>query len=71
MTATARATANVANASLSTGPRTEEGKARSSRNAVKHGLTSKHLVIAPGEEQEFASTPPGTCNASAPSKPNS
>ena len=54
MTATARATANVANASLSTGPRTEEGKARSSRNAVKHGLTSKHLVIAPGEEEEFA-----------------
>ena len=54
MTATARATANAANASLSTGPRTEEGKARSSRNAVKHGLTSKHLVIAPGEEEEFA-----------------
>ena len=54
MTPSARATANVANASLSTGPRTEEGKARSSRNAVKHGLTSKHLVIAPGEEEEFA-----------------
>ena len=54
MTATARATANVANASLSTGPCTEEGKARSSRNAVKHGLTAKHLVIAPGEEEEFA-----------------
>ena len=54
MTATARATANAANAALSTGPRTEEGKARSSRNAVKHGLTSKQLVIAPGEEDEFA-----------------
>ncbi|HET7108783.1 MAG TPA: hypothetical protein VFI38_18355, partial [Candidatus Acidoferrum sp.] len=54
MTSTARATANVANAQLSTGPRTEDGKARSSRNAVKHGLTSKHLVIAPGEEEEFA-----------------
>jgi len=54
MTTSARATANVANASLSTGPRTEEGKARSSRNAVKHGLTAKHLVIAPGEEEEFA-----------------
>jgi len=54
MTASARATANVANASLSTSPRTEEGKARSSCNAVRHGLPSKHLVIAPGEEEEFA-----------------
>jgi hypothetical protein len=54
MTATARATVNAANAQFSTGPATEAGKARSSRNAVKHGLTSKQLVIAPGEEQEFA-----------------
>jgi hypothetical protein len=54
MTATARAASNAANAQLSTGPRTKEGKARSSRNAVKHGLTSKQLVIAPGEEEEFA-----------------
>jgi hypothetical protein len=54
MTSTARAAANAANAQLSTGPRTEEGKARSSRNAVKHGLTSKQLVIAAGEENEFA-----------------
>jgi hypothetical protein len=54
MTSTARAAANAANASLSTGPRTDEGKARSSRNAVKHGLTSRQLVIAPGQEDEFA-----------------
>jgi hypothetical protein len=54
MSSTARAAANAANAQLSTGPRTEEGKARSSRNAVKHGLTAKQLVIAPGEENEFA-----------------
>jgi hypothetical protein len=54
MTATARAAANAVNAQSSTGPRTEEGKARSSRNAVKHGLTSKQLVIAPGEEEQFA-----------------
>ena len=53
MTSPARAAANAANASLSTGPRTEEGKARSSRNAVRHGLTSKQLVIAPGQEEEF------------------
>ena len=30
--------ANRANAQLSTGPRTEEGKTRSSRNAFQHGL---------------------------------
>jgi hypothetical protein len=54
MTASDRAAVNAANAQLSTGPKTPEGKIRSSRNAVKHGLTSKQLVIAPGEEQEFA-----------------
>ena len=54
MSSPARAAANAANGSLSTGPRTKEGKARSSRNAVKHGLTSKQVVIAPGEEDQFA-----------------
>ena len=37
----------------STGPRTAEGKARSSRNALKHGLTAAELVIQPGEESQF------------------
>jgi hypothetical protein len=54
MTPATSAATNAANAQLSTGPRTAEGKARSSRNAVKHGLTSKQLVIAPDEEEEFA-----------------
>ena len=35
----------------STGPRTKEGKARSSQNAVKHGLFAK-IVLLPGESQE-------------------
>lgn len=34
----------------STGPRTKAGKARSSRNATKHGLTSELLALAPGED---------------------
>src|SRR5438105_13252341 len=54
MSSPAQAAASAANALLSTGPRTDAGKVRSSRNAVKHGLTSKQLVIAPGEEEEFA-----------------
>ena len=37
------------NAKHSTGPRTEEGKQRSSQNALKHGLLAKRTVI-PGED---------------------
>jgi hypothetical protein len=49
----ARQTANAANASLSTGPRTNEGKARSSQNACTHGLTAAQLVIAAEDHEEF------------------
>ena len=49
----ARQSANSTNARLSTGPRTPAGKARSSQNARKHGLTSKDLVIGPEDHQEF------------------
>lgn len=54
MTTPCRQTANAQNAKLSTGPRTEEGKAASSRNALKHGLTATEVVVAPGQEAEFA-----------------
>ncbi len=37
--------ANRANARRSTGPRTAAGKARTSRNAIKHGLLGKHLLL--------------------------
>ena len=39
--------ANLANAQRSTGPKTAEGKARSRRNALKHGLAAT-LIDAPG-----------------------
>jgi hypothetical protein len=45
--------ANQANAQLSTGPKTPEGKRSSSLNAVKHGLTALELVIAPEDQPEF------------------
>ena len=41
--------ANRSNALNGTGPRTAEGKARSSRNALSHGLTAQEIVI-PGED---------------------
>jgi hypothetical protein len=45
--------ANLLNAQSSTGPRTPEGKARVSQNALRHGLTATHLVILSDEQQEF------------------
>jgi hypothetical protein len=49
MSSAAQAVANTANSVLSTGPRTEEGKRTSSANSIKHGLTSKQIVL-PGED---------------------
>jgi len=36
-----------------TGPVTEEGKARSSQNALSHGLTAKDLYVPTGQQEEF------------------
>ena len=47
-----KAAANRRNAQLSTGPRTEEGKRRSRRNALKHGVLASALLIAEGEGAE-------------------
>jgi hypothetical protein len=44
--------ANARNAMKSTGPRTKEGKKRSSMNAVTHALTA-HLAILPDENKEL------------------
>jgi len=45
--------ANRSNAQKSTGPRTSEGKAAVSQNAVKHGLTAAHDVISSESQAEF------------------
>ncbi len=45
--------ANRLNAQNSTGPRTPEGKARSSRNAVTHGLTARKVFLAEEDPEEY------------------
>src|SRR5947208_17034605 len=49
----AQITANRENAKHSTGPRTEEGKARSARNSTKHGLSSTAVVLPNESQEEF------------------
>ena len=51
MTSLKQIEANRRNALRSTGPRSEEGKQRSSRNALRHGLTAE-TVLEPLEDPE-------------------
>ena len=53
MPTSAQLLANRNNAALSTGPRTPDGKAASSRNATKHGLSSAFRVLAHENQEEF------------------
>src|SRR3954467_2892301 len=46
----AQVAANRANAKLSTGPRSDQGKAVSRLNGVTHGMTCKLPVVLPGED---------------------
>jgi hypothetical protein len=59
MTPIDRANINRENATHSTGPKTPEGKQRSSLNALRHGLTGQ-TVLLPGEDpnvlQEFCAS---------------
>jgi hypothetical protein len=53
MTSPDKAAANAANAWHSTGPTSDQGKARSSQNALKHGLTAEKPFIPTEREEEF------------------
>jgi hypothetical protein len=45
--------ANRRNAAQSTGPNTPEGKARSARNAVRHGLMSREAVLPEEDRKDY------------------
>ncbi|WP_435021556.1 hypothetical protein TA3x_002437 [Tundrisphaera sp. TA3] len=45
----ARLAANRANAKLSTGPKSDQGKATSRRNSLKHGLSGAGVVLPPDD----------------------
>ncbi len=53
MTTQAQIRANRRNAQKSTGPRTPQGKAAVSKNAVRHGLSARHNVINSESQTEF------------------
>ena len=46
--------ANRLNAQKSTGPKTDEGKAKSARNATTHGLFCRDVVVQGEDDDEFA-----------------
>jgi hypothetical protein len=48
----ARALASRQNGARSRGPRSAAGKARVARNALKHGLSARHLVLLDDEDPE-------------------
>jgi len=45
--------ANRRNAQKSTGPRTPEGRAASSQNALRHGLTAEQVIVQGESKEEF------------------
>jgi hypothetical protein len=53
MASEAQIEANRRNAQRSTGPRSPEGKAAASRNAVRHGLTSAQLILFDERPDDF------------------
>src|SRR4051794_14445303 len=53
MTSFKQIEANRRNARRSTGPTTEEGKLRSRRNAVRHGLTAETVIAALEDAEDY------------------
>src|SRR5262252_5680370 len=54
MTTEKQILANRQNAERSTGPRTESGKRRSRRNAVRHGLTAETVIVSLEDAADYS-----------------
>src|ERR1700757_3268620 len=61
--------ANRRNALKSTGPKTGEGKARSSMNALRHGLTAAQAVLPHENEDDYEKIREGMLESYAPENP--
>ncbi len=64
MSTEAQKLANRRNAQKSTGPRTPQGKAAVSQNAVKHGLLAAHVVITSESQADTSTSTAGSCSTS-------
>ena len=53
MSTAAQIAANQANASLSTGPQTPDGKSNSSKNNFRHGMAGRFMLTPDDDRQEF------------------
>ena len=61
-----RLTANRANAQLSTGPISSEGKVQASRNATRHGLLSSRVLLDDEDSGEFENLSDDPCQSLRP-----
>ena len=58
--------ANRHNAKKSTGPKSEEGKTRTRRNALRHGLTAEQTVLPHEDPKNYDHLRAGLIQAHAP-----
>ena len=69
MATEAQILANRRNAQKSTGPRTREGKAAVSQNAIKHGLLARQAVISSESQAELRPLPRPHARRTGPRRP--
>src|SRR5262252_4504142 len=69
MTTDKQIEANRRNALKSTGPKTDEGKARSSMNALRHGLTAGQAVLPYENPDDYEKLREGMLESYAPENP--
>ena len=66
MATQAQQEANQANSQHSTGPKTSEGKAKSSANNIRHGLTGRFFVLESENGEDYQRLLERLCNEHAP-----